>query len=196
MTMEIVLGDLTSHPEAARFANLLPWALGLCLLLAPLLGLWSWGRRRVATSYRLGWLSASLYLAWLVAVIGLGATSYLPLLAGGPMQHWSLLVHLMLAGAFVGLLGLLALLFNPIRTGWPSASRQAWWLPQLLLWMLLLSGLVTACSMLAGMMPWLGTEGLEQAVQLHRYAGLVAVVCSLLYGVCLAAGRPPQLGSS
>jgi hypothetical protein len=196
MAIEILLADLSAHPEAAQFAMLLPWTLGGTVLLTLLLGLWCWGRRRVATSYRLGWLSASLYLAWLAAVIGLGLTSYLPLLAGGPMQHWALLMHLMLAGAFVGLLVLLALLFNPIRTGWPTAGRRTWWLPQLLLWMLLVSGLGTAGSMLAGMMPWLDTEGLERAVQIHRYAGLVAFASSLLYGVCLAAGRPPRLESS
>lgn len=191
-----LVADLAAHPQAAQFAELLPWVLGSSLLLAPLLGLWSWGRRHVATSYRLGWLSASLYLAWLVAVTGLGLTSYVPLLFGGPMQHWSLLLHLMLAGAFVGLLGLLAVLFNPVRTGWPLADRRTWWLPQVLLWILLLSGLATACSMLVGMMPWLDTEGLELAVQLHRYCGLAAVVSSLLYGVCLVAGRPPNLRSS
>jgi len=66
-------------------------------------------------------------------------------------------------------------------------SPQFGVITRLLYWLILLTGVVTAGSMLLGMLPLFGTEDLEQLLDVHRYSGLAltGVLVVHLYRVLL-----------
>jgi hypothetical protein len=114
-------------------------------------------------------------LAWLVLILaalamaGLAATGYYPALAGHqPLGGYPLLIHTTLSGAFMGLLPLVALLWAE-RLG---TRRCGSLILRLAFWLALLLGLTLAATMLLGMTPLFGSEGLHQLLETHRWAGV------------------------
>ncbi len=63
------------------------------------------------------------------------------------------------------------------------------WLPKLMYWLLLASGLAVCLTMLLSMLPIFGTEGLEVLLDIHRFTGLLAVVALLLHLYCVLLQR-------
>lgn len=75
--------------------------------------------------------------------------------------------------------------------GAPLPGARFFWLTRLTFWLIIVAGLVTAGSMLINMLPLLGTDDLNDMINVHRYAGLVLVVATILhfYGVWLTKLR-------
>jgi hypothetical protein len=48
-------------------------------------------------------------------------------------------------------------------------------------WLLLAAGWVVSMTMLVSMLTWLGTDGLEAMLDLHRWSGLVVVAAAALH---------------
>jgi cytochrome b subunit of formate dehydrogenase len=102
------------------------------------------------------------------------------------------------AGAFVFILPVLAITWGlPNRFGRravredESGDRDArfFWLPKLMFWLLLVSGLAVCLTMLLSMLPIFGTEGLEILLDIHRYTGLLAVVALAIHLYCMVIQR-------
>ena len=56
-------------------------------------------------------------------------------------------------------------------------------------WLLLFSGLAVCLTMLLSMLPLFGTDGLEILLDIHRYAGLLAVVALVVHLYCMIIQR-------
>ena len=56
-------------------------------------------------------------------------------------------------------------------------------------WLFLLAGLVLILTTMVSMLPLFGSEGLEVLLNLHRYAGLLAVVALVIHLYCVLLQR-------
>ncbi len=152
-------------------------------------------------------LTKLIYLGAVASVLILGGTSFYSVLSHGAMHGWFLFLHLIGAGAFVVCLFLIAVMWampmrlctgrcaTPTQTNAlnddvdsPPPAARFHCLTKLAFWLILLSGVATAGTMLISMLPLLGTDAMNQMITVHRYAGLVLVVAMLvhLYTVVLA----------
>ncbi len=191
--MSVNLSDLLLHP-GEEFSTILSIVLvatvGVLLLhlVLALIGGRSSRRRR-----RLNLWERLLYLGTLVSVGVLAVTSYYSVWRDGVMSGWWLFVHMFGAGALVALLPLIAITWaGPSRfgTGRPAEEQETYaprffWLPKLMFWLFLASGLTVVLTMLVSMLPVYGTDGLHALLDLHRYAGLMAVVTLMIHFYCV-----------
>jgi hypothetical protein len=164
---------------------------GTVLLLVLHFGLALVTRKNVDHSRR-GILPRLIYVAFFLLVLGLGVTSFGSILWNGVMEHQSLLIHVSLGGAFVVVMTLFAMAWNPVYRHPDEAdgSEQGpWWLWKSSLWCVVLLVLVVSGSMLVQMVPWLDTEGMLQATVIHRYAGLGLTVALLANAYALILQR-------
>jgi hypothetical protein len=137
------------------------------------------------------------YLGALVSVGVLGVTSFYTVLRFGGMHRWWLFVHMFGAGAMTGILPLLALTWcGASRFGRPTQRQveegylpRFFWIPRVMFWLFLLAGLVVMLTMLVSMLPVFGSDGLEVLLDIHRYAGLLAVVALLIHFYCVLLQR-------
>ncbi|MHB8897185.1 MAG: hypothetical protein ACYC6Y_00410 [Thermoguttaceae bacterium] len=134
-----------------------------------------------------------IYVATIGCVAVLALTSFVEFLRHGELLGWPLFFHMFGAGTFTALLPLLALSWahlNQFEVG-PASARSApakfYWLPKLMFWVILASGVVVTMTMLVSMLPIFGTDGLRVLLDLHRYSGLVVVLALVfhLYGVAV-----------
>jgi hypothetical protein len=146
------------------------------------------------------------YLALIVAVAVLGTTAFYSVLRYGVMEGWLLLAHMVGSGLLVLVLPLIAIAWaeanrfgratladyqaNDLadaQAADPPRATRFYWLARLTYWIILASGFVTASTMLASMLHWLDTDGLERMLDIHRYSGLLLVIATAfhLYGVWL-----------
>jgi hypothetical protein len=160
------------------------------------------------------WLSRLIYLGFFASVAVLAGTSFYAVIAHGAMHGWFLLLHLFGAGAFVVLLPLIALQWSfacrffqkkpqspvPADPALPPAlarkvnpprtpPQRFSWLGKLAFWLILISGVATAGSMLLSMLPLLGTDDMLAAINVHRYAGLVCVVALMVHFYTVLLGK-------
>ena len=146
---------------------------------------------------RRGWIAALVYFAFAILVIGLTATSFGAILVEGVMQNWALLAHISIAGAFVFVMLVFAIIWNPnylAQTGSgaipvEASKKDRWWLFTWSLWGVLFSSVVVAGSMLLQMLPVLDTEGMLEVTELHRYSGLVLSASLILNVYSIAIRR-------
>lgn len=159
-------------------------------------------------------LTRLIYLGLFVSVIVLAVTSFYAVIAHGAMHGWFLLIHVLAAGAFVGAFALIALLwavpnlFGRGRPGratsndddddddddaedaLPASRRQRFGgLAKLAFWAMLITGVVTAGTMLLSMLPVFGTDDMLDLIAVHRYAGLALVVAVIIHFYLLVMGR-------
>lgn len=180
-------------PSASDFAATLPivGALLLIILVVHLIVARFTSRRRSGGRKR-GFITQLLHLAFIASVIVLAITAFGNILWFGHMSGYALLTHLAAAGAFIFLLIAIALFYLPRpdenELEDPLAD-QRWWLGRWSSWGLVLASLLAAGIMLLGMLPILGTDGLLQAIDMHRYAGLAVVVMAILHLYALAITR-------
>ena len=136
------------------------------------------------------------YLGVMGAVGVLGFTSFYAVIQTGVMGGWMLFAHMFGAGAFVVALPVIAITWaESSRFGQRTdlSAEEAgydapfFWIPKVMFWILLGSGLVVIMTMLLSMLPLFGTDGLLRLLDIHRYAGLLAVIAAIfhLYGVVL-----------
>ena len=148
---------------------------------------------------RWNWWERLVYLGALVSVATLGFTAFYPVLTLGHMRHWWLFAHMFGAGAMVAVLPLIAITWagpNRFEVRAESDEEETYaprffWLTKLTFWLFLASGLIVALTMMLSMLPVFGTEGQHALLDIHRYAGLMAVVTLVLhlYGVLLQRAR-------
>lgn len=148
--------------------------------------------RRHSGGRKRGFITQLVYLAFIISVGVLAVTSLGTILRFGHMSGYALLTHLTAAGAFVFLLIAIALFYLPRpeenELEDPLAD-QRWWLGRWSSWGLVLSSLLAAGVMFLSMLPILGTDGLVQAIDVHRYASLTVVVMAILHLYALAITR-------
>ena len=162
-----------------------------------------------ASSPRPQWsrFARGVYTVTVMTVITLGATSFYGILTVGVMQGWLLLIHVLTAGVFVVVLLLMAIMWvRACRFGTPGSTRatdpiakesqhvdhaKAHFssLTKLTFWLLLVSGVVTAGTMLLSMSPYMDTDAMHWLVNVHRYSGLLLVVTTLVHLYLVVLGR-------
>ena len=159
-----------------------------------------------------------LYTVTVLAILDLSVTAFYAMAVHGHLGGWWLLAHMVGAGTFLAVLPLVALTWcrpccfelpqrraeakaepgsaepeakepekeSPAEP--PQSVRRFSWLSKLTFWLMLMSGLVVAGTMLASMLPLFGTHTLQELLELHRYGGLVLAAAALLhlYSVCAA----------
>ncbi len=137
------------------------------------------------------------YLGALVSVAALAITSFYTVLRFGGMHGWWLFAHMFGAGAMTGVLPLLALTWCGAHCCCGATHRPAdeaeplrfFWIPRVMFWLFLLAGLVLILTTMVSMLPLFGSEGLEVLLDLHRYAGLLAVVALAIHLYCVLLQR-------
>jgi hypothetical protein len=178
------------------------WSLGGTAIVLALHLVFSLARGKCDRRPRWALLTKLIYLSTFASVLVLGVTSFYSVIDHGAMHGWFLLIHVASAGGFVVCLMLIALIWalpsrpcagSNVRADDPlhetkSAARFGS-ITKLCFWLILISGVVTAGSMLLSMLPLMGTESLLQMITLHRYAGLVLVVSMLIHGYSVMLGR-------
>ena len=137
------------------------------------------------------WWETLVYLATLLTISILGTTSFFTVLRYGGMHGWWLFAHMCGAGAFVGMLPLLALTWFRVNRFGAHADGAVnpmseygprfFWLPKFTFWLIVIGGLAACVSMLLSMLPLFGTDTLRQLLAIHRYSGLLVVVAALLH---------------
>lgn len=191
------LSDVFHHPGRA-FPDLVvvvliaTGVLIVCHLLLALVG-----GRAPKPRQRFGWWEKLLYLGALVSVTVLAVTSFYTVIRFHGMHGWWLFFHMFGAGALTGVLPLLAITWCGAnrfgRMTAEQAQQPVWprffWIPKFLFWVFLLAGFVVVMSMLVSMLPIFGSDGLNRLADLHRYAGLLAVVALLLHFYCVLLQR-------
>jgi hypothetical protein len=131
------------------------------------------------------WLSRLLYTVFLLSVAVLATTSFGSIKSAGHMEHYALLAHITVAGAFVFLL--LAVAITHLPRG--PATKSNWWWEKWSVWGLVVSGMLVSSTMFLSMVPVLSTSELLQAVEIHRFAGLATVSFTVLHFFSLIVGR-------
>ena len=177
------------------FCRILPFTLLAVLLLVPLHMLITRSRWKDAGPLNL-W-EKLIYLAALVSVAILGATSFGALMRFGVLDGWPLFAHMFGAGALVALLPLLALTWGAANHpgGAPSSQRaqdappRFFWFSKLMYWTILAGGLVVTMTMLLSMLPIFGTDGLQCLLDIHRWSGLVVVLATVFHFYSLLRRR-------
>ncbi|HID24175.1 MAG TPA: hypothetical protein EYP14_17485 [Planctomycetaceae bacterium] len=203
----LLVGDQANH-----FLPLAGWVfLGAGIAMAlHACGGWAARRRGLAAPppARWHWWERLLYAVAVLALLDLSVTAFYAVAVHGHLGGWWLLGHMVGAGTFLGVLPLLALTWCrpccfelPSRSDQRQASgaqdegqaavplpapRRFSWLGKLTFWLMMISGIVVAGTMLLSMFPLFGTHMLEELLDLHRYSGLVLAAASLLhlYSVC------------
>ncbi|MBI1368253.1 MAG: hypothetical protein GC162_06325 [Planctomycetes bacterium] len=151
---------------------------------------------------RWNWWERLLYLALMVTILVLAATSFYTVLTVGFMGGWALWLHLMAAGAFVVAFALIALTWGGAArseccTGSKCDSSEATptkparfsCLTKLTFWLMLIAGFVVLATMLINMLPLLGTHDIERMIAIHRYAGLALVAVAVIHVYSVILGR-------
>jgi hypothetical protein len=173
-----------------QFNQYLPY---LLIVVALIVGVYlvtalaSGGRAEAKSRWSLWeWL---VYCATLVSVGILAATSFGGVLSVGALSGWALFAHMVGAGMFVFVLPVLAVTWcepgsfdlRPHGGRGETGPQRFYWLPKLTFWLLLAAGWVVSMTMLISMLTWLGTDGLEKMLDLHRWSGLVVVAAAALH---------------
>jgi len=191
------LSDFMDHP-----GNVFGEVLSIALLAAVALILLHFvlaliGGRTQRPRRPLNWWERLLYMATVLTVAVLAVTSFYCTLRFGQMRGWWLFAHMCGAGALTAALPLLAITWaGTCRFGREAAGNDQetfaphfFWMPKLLFWLFLVGGLGVVLTTLLSMLPLFGTDGMHVLLDLHRYAGLLAVVVLLMHVYCVLLQR-------
>ena len=184
--MKIIESFLLLASNDSSFRLSLVPALAGTLIVLSLVAVYYWKtRHNWQPRGRRNWFYRAVYGAFLAAIIVLSVTSFGSILRFGAMQHYALLGHLTAAGAFVFLLLPISCIYLPrsLRIG------HTWWLESCSAWVLIISSLATALTMMIGMLPAMNTNELLQLVEVHRYLGLTAAVSAVVHVFSLGIQR-------
>lgn len=193
------LADQLLHHPGEAFKSILPYVLiatAAFIVLHLVLSLLGGRASRQRRGW--GWFASLVYLATVVSVTILGVTSFYSVIRFGVLDGWWLFAHMFGAGAFVFVLPVLAITWGLAnRFGRRAVTEEEsrggdarfFWLPKLMYWLLLVSGLAVCLTMLLSMLPLFGTEGLEILLDIHRYTGLLVVVALVIHLYCMIIQR-------
>lgn len=187
--MSTLIEDVAVHPGEA-FGSVLPYALlGTVVLIAVHLILSFLGKRTVAAKSRWNLWERLVYLATIGSIAVLGATAFFAVIRFGALEGWLLFAHMFGAGAFVVVLPVLAITWceanrfgrRCVSEGEEAPAPRFFWVPKVMFWLILTSGLAVAGTMLLSMLPLFGTDGQHCLLDIHRYSGLVVVVAIIVH---------------
>lgn len=178
-SLPLLLAELPL-PAIAFKSTILP-ALGVAALLIVVHGVFVFASSRRLKSARLGWLATALYALFVALVALLGVSSLGSVVLLGHMSGYALLAHVAAAGAFTFLLVAIAYFYLPWADVLQDETTQRWWLVRWSAWGLMLSCIAAAATMFLSMLPILDSEGLLQAAEVHRFAGLAVVATALVH---------------
>jgi len=184
LTTQLSLTDIIEHPGKVFPAVLMATLIATVAVIFIHLVLALVSRRPAQPHSRFNLWEKLVYLGTLVAVAVAGVTSFYSVLRFGGTHGWWLFFHMFGAGALTGVLPLLALTWGGANRFGQTAELPAaaaaqprfFWIPRVMFWLFLVSGFVVMMTMLVSMLPLFGSEGLEVLLDIHRYAGLLAVV--------------------
>ncbi len=168
---------------------LIPALIGSLILLGVHACITCASSRKCAKIQPRNWLIVALYFCFLGLVAALGASSFGTIIQEGHMSGYALLAHVTAAGAFTFLLLAIAWLYLPWGGEGQANMGNRWWLVRWSAWAMVVSGLIAAGTMFLSMLPLLGTPGLLQVAEIHRYAGLVVVVAAIAHAYALGCTR-------
>ena len=213
-----ILDDIGNNP-AAQYPRIVTYALIATAGLLALHLIVSLSRGKGAPRPRWWLIGRLVYLGLVAAVAILGTTAFYSVLAHGAMHGWALLLHLVGAGAFVVTFALVAIAWAPwnhcrprsaqgacdltvagassatvspaATDAKPQAAKPQKFAPltKLSFWLMLVSGVATAGTMLISMLPLLGTDEMSQMIDVHRYAGLVLVIATVVHFYTIVLGK-------
>lgn len=187
--MSTLIKDVAAHPGEA-FGEILPYALlGAVVLVALHLVLSLFGRPAAVAKARWNLWEKLVYLAASGSIAVLGATAFFAVMRFGALEGWLLFAHMFGAGAFVAILPVLGITWceanrfggRRVDAGEETAPARFFWVPKVMFWIVLTSGLVVTATMLLSMLPLFGTDGQHCLLDIHRYSGLVAVVAIIFH---------------
>lgn len=187
--MSTLIEDVAVHPGEA-FGDVLPYALlGTVVLIAVHLILSFLGRRSMPAKSRWNLWEKLVYLATVGSIALLGVTAFFAVMRSGALEGWMLFAHMFGAGAFVVILPVLAITWcEANRFGGRRDSEEDettaprfFWVPKVMFWIVLTSGLAVTGTMLLSMLPLFGTDGQHCLLDIHRYSGLVVVVAIIVH---------------
>jgi hypothetical protein len=118
-----------------------------------------------------------------LAFTGLGTFAF----GKPPMTHWVLMAHVAVAPIFALGLAAVALTWSGLCRGRSDSPFNI--SAQVLLWLVLLSGLVVILSGVVPMTPLFGTQGQHLLYLTHRYSAFVLTAAVLLHLPLLAIRR-------
>ena len=176
------------------FARLIPIVGVILFVLLILHGLFAFSTRSGRDlSYRRRIWASLIYIAFWVFTTILAVTSFGSILLKSKMEHEALLIHVMAAGGFTAIMVAFAYWWNPAfgrpivqYPDFEDSTTNGWWVARWSLWLVILSSLGVAASMLFGMLPLFDTQQMLTSVALHRYFGLTLVVGLLVHLYSLA----------
>jgi hypothetical protein len=158
-------------------------------------------------------LTKLIYLGTVFSVGVLAVTSFYSVLSHGAMHGWFLLLHVMAAGMFVGVLMCMAIMWaaacrfgntqnatsQSTSTSLNSKAGEVDYeslpgerftgLTKFAFWLILISGIVTAGTMLLSMLPLFGTDEMQDLITAHRYAGLLLVIATMFHAYLAIMAR-------
>jgi len=187
--MSTLIENVAAHPGEA-FREILPYALlGAVVLVALHFVLSLFGRPAVVAKARWNLWEILVYLATVGSVALLGVTAFFAVMRFGALEGWILFAHMFGAGAFVVVLPILAITWceanrfgsGRVRDGEETTAPRFFWVPKVMFWIVLTSGLAVTMTMLLSMLPLFGTDGQHCLLDIHRYSGLVVVVAIIVH---------------
>lgn len=167
---------------------LLPVGLStVVIILLGAIGVLVLGKTRNVPAKPRPWFINVAYLFFSGIVAGLAASSFGSILQQGSMSEYALQAHVALGGAFVFLLLFIAWVYLPSGIG--EGEFMRWRGERWSAWLLVISGLIVAGTMLFSMLPALNTSELIQMIGVHRLAGLATIVAISLHSCALLVSR-------
>jgi len=157
---------------------------------------------------RYGFWERAAHLITMISFLGLAATGFGASILAGGLTGWTLMLHMVAAGAFMLGLTLTTVLwaedacFKRHDAAWLREGGRLFGhagelpagrfdgLQKLFFWITLLAGLVTIAAILATMLPVFGTHGQEILYDVHRYGGLALVVAMILHAYATLLAKP------
>ena len=152
--------------------------------------------RRALANPRLFRIERLIYVVFLAAALLQAVSSFGSIVMGSRMSGWLLNLHMAAAGLFAVTITALGVLWAEQASFAPEGSRRFYLGEKVAFWLMLVSAFATIGSAMLGMMSWFGTDGQIALLRVHRYSGLVLLICVVFHGYRVLLGRPAGSGAA
>ena len=152
--------------------------------------------RRALANPRLFRIERLIYVCFLAAALLQAVSSFGPIVAGSRMSGWMLNLHMAVAGLFAVTITALGVLWAEQASFAPEGSTRFYLGEKVAFWLMLVAGFMTIGSAMLGMMSWFGTDGQIALLRVHRYSGLLLLICVVFHGYRVLLGRPVGGGAA
>ena len=145
--------------------------------------------RRSLGAIRLLRIERLVYGLFLLAVLLQAISSFGMIVVGQRMHGWMLVLHMSSAGLFAITLTVLAVLWAEQSSFETTGAPMFHTGEKVAFWLTLMAGFSTILSAMLGMMTWFGSDGQITLLRIHRYSGLLLLICAVFHGYRLLVGR-------